>query len=102
MGGRLEALGHGLGQELKEDDRHQGRDVDHADAGYDPSQRREDGLRDLVQQLDQRVARVADEPRQDGPQEDGYRQDLHQDQDERTYGTDLSTLPASSPSRRWR
>jgi hypothetical protein len=89
-------------QELKEDDRHKRRDVDHADAGYDPPQRREDGLRDLVQQLDQRVVRVLDEPGEDGPQEDGYRQDLHQDQDERTDGADLSTLLPSSPSRRWR
>jgi len=48
----LEALGQGLAQDLQKNDGHQGRDVDHADAGHDPSQRREDGLCDLVQHLD--------------------------------------------------
>jgi len=71
-----------LADDLDEDDRYQGGDVDHADAGDDVAQGCQDGLGELVEEGHERVARVDGEPGEDRSEEDEGRKDPGQDLDE--------------------
>lgn len=71
-----------LTNDLDEDDRYQGGDVDHADAGDDAAQGRQNGLGEFVEDGHEGVVRVDGEPGEDRSEEDERREDPGQDLDE--------------------
>ena len=71
-----------LADDLNKDDRRQGGDVDHADAGDDVAHGRQNGLGDLVEDGHQGVVGVDGEPGEDRSEKDERRKDPGQDLDE--------------------
>ena len=59
---------------MEEEDRHQRREVEHPESRHYLANWVEDGLRNLEEDLDQRVIGVEREPGQDRPEDDGDRQ----------------------------
>lgn len=71
-------LTHQRGEDREQDHGHQRRDIDHADARDELSERRQDRLRDLIQKLHHRVVRIAHHPGKQRAYEDRQRQELDQ------------------------
>ena len=70
-------------QEADHQKRGQRRQVEHADARDDPAEWRQDGLRDIPHNADDRVGLVHREPRQDDAHQNRQPQDLEQQTEKR-------------------